>query len=76
MSRILINTTADPFSSDENMERLRRSARDMDAVKGAEHDWCPDTIKRGLEEAIAYERGELDANTNRITVPTPEKQEK
>lgn len=37
---------------------------------------CFDAIKSGLEEAVSYERGEMDANTNRITVPTPEKQEK
>lgn len=30
---------------------------------------CFDLIKRGLEEAIAYERGELDANITRVTVP-------
>lgn len=35
---------------------------------------CFNSIKCGLEEAVSYERGELDANTTRVTVPTPEKQ--
>lgn len=36
--KIPFEITADPFLSDENMERLRRAARDMDAGKGVEHD--------------------------------------
>lgn len=31
-----------------------------------------ESIKRGLEEAVAYERGALNARTSRITVAPPE----
>lgn len=31
-----------------------------------------DMVKAGLEEAIAYERGEIDADTQTLSVPTAE----